>query len=459
MRARGCIAAAAIAILLGGCGGGAPAPPDTALPAPTPSPSPPPSPTPPPGGAPLSIGAQITPSEASRHCNRLPGDNAEATSLWVRWGEVPLVGGRYDWTAIDRQIDGLRACGLTVALHVQSRVEQADRTPPDLSRYIPYLEEMATRYRGRVSRYAIENEPSNETQWPGSPESYFEMLVAAYASIKRADPAAIVQDGGLSSGTVGYLQVDEIYRAGRYDEALALMDRVRAGLAGNADDPPPPATRAELDAIMAGESMARKRRWIELLRQHRDSLDAFQIHFYGDWDLLPDAMRWAARQGIDRPIEVWELSERRARGFAGDSEVADDMVKLMTIAAGEGSAYTLFYNYVDWVAPAGYFPGIIDAAGQPRPPIERAWQTLTEHITDAVRSSPVALGAGVWAYRFEVPSRGQIVYVLWSATPRNVTLPDAEQSPVRVIAMDGTETTGDARNLAIASSPTIVIAD
>lgn len=416
----------------------------------------PPSPPPPPTGPALTIGAQIGPGEAAQHCERLDGDNNEATSLWVKWGEVPQTGGRYDWTALDRQIDGFRSCGLDVALHVQSRLDSGSRQPPDLALYVPFLAEMASRYRDRVSRYSIENEAASESQWPAEPESYFALLVAAYSAIKTADPAAIVQDSGLSAGTLGFLRVDELYRAGQVDAALALLDRVRAGLAGNADDPPPPATREGLAELSVSPSMARKRRWIELLREHRGSLDALQIHFYGDWDLLPETMRWIQAQGIARPIEVWELSERRARDFVNDSEVAEDMVKLITIAAGEGSTFTLFYNYVDWFAPAGYFPGLVDGGGQSRLAIRTAFQLLTEQITDAVSAAPVDLGTGVWAYRFAIGGSGRVVHVLWSAAPRTVALPSLGDGQVRVTAIDGRESVVSARAIPVSTTPVIV---
>lgn len=450
-----------LAAMLAACGSDGsqptPSPPGAVVP-PPPAPPPPPPPPPPPAGQAVFIGAQIGPGEAARHCQGVGAVRNEATSLWVRWGEVPRVGSGYDWTRLDAEIDALRGCGLDIALHVQSRRSRGDPEPPDLSQYLPFLSALATRYRGRVSRYSIENEAVAEIQWAGTPETYFALLAAAYPVLKAADPAAIVQESGLSSATLGILRVEELYRAGRINEALALADRVRASFPDSADRPPPPTTVADLEASAASEAQARMRRWIELLRQHRASFDALQIHFYGDWDLLPDTMRWVNAQGIGRPLELWELSERRPRGFSNDAEVADDLAKLITIAVGEGSRYTLFYNHVDWEAPGGYFPGLVDGAGRSRLPIETAFRTLTQWITDAASAAPLDLGPGIWAYRFEMAGTGRLVHVLWSAAPSTVAVPGIGDGPVRLIQLNGAEATASARAVPITAAPVIVVA-
>lgn len=444
-------------LTISSCGGG-----QAASPPYEPSPpisNPPPSPQPTPANASIIIGAQVDPAEAARFCPQIRADNNEATSLWVRWGEIPRPNGRYDWTQLDEKIEAYRSCGLEVALHVQSRLGQKrDYDPSQLDEpgYLQFLDELVSRYRNRVSRYSVENEAVLKTSWDGEPDLYFALLDAAYAVIKAADPDALVLESGIPSGSLGYLMVDDLYRAGRLDEALALADRVRANIFGAVESPPEPMTQADLARMSTSPDLARKRRWIELLRQHQNSFDVLQIHFYGDWEILPGTMRWVKALGISKPIEVWELSKRRPSNHADDQRVADDLVKLIAIAAGEGSQFSLFFNYVDWQAPGGFFPGMLRNSGTPRAPIQSAFRVLTEHITDAVRATPLDLAPGVWGYTFIGARPSQTVHVLWSSQPTTVSLTTGAGAQARLMRMDGSETLVDRRSIPVSSAPIIL---
>ena len=128
---------------------------------------------------------------------------------------------RYDWTTLDRAIDLTRAAGMKVMLSVTGPGAAVDlagaaaRTTRATSRtrtlFALFAQAVATRYRDRVDRYLIWNEP-NIAGWlepqqtcvarrvcvPASPHIYRGLVRAARPAIERADPGAQVLLGELA---------------------------------------------------------------------------------------------------------------------------------------------------------------------------------------------------------------------------------------------------------------------
>jgi LysM repeat protein len=130
---------------------------------------------------------------------------------WVKqvvlWRTLEPSKGEIDFDTLDAQIDALTATGANVLLTVTSAPDWARNTttesgpPTDFNDYATFVGALAERYKGRVKAYEIWNEPNIRREWSGRPlsaASYVEMLRLAYASIKRADPDAIVVSAGLS---------------------------------------------------------------------------------------------------------------------------------------------------------------------------------------------------------------------------------------------------------------------
>src|SRR5581483_6572676 len=130
---------------------------------------------------------------------------------WVKqvvlWRTLEPSKGEIDFDTLDAQIDALTATGANELLTVTSAPDWARNTttesgpPTDFNDYATFVGALAERYKGRVKAYEIWNEPNIRREWSGRPlsaASYVEMLRLAYASIKRADPDAIVVSAGLS---------------------------------------------------------------------------------------------------------------------------------------------------------------------------------------------------------------------------------------------------------------------
>lgn len=109
----------------------------------------------------------------------------------------------YDWSKMDAVIDKLHEEGFSITASVTSNpawngIPLAGAPSP--ATYSEFVGKTAERYAGKISAYEVWNEPNGALFYtPVSPESYTELLKAAYASIKENDPDAIVVGGVLGS--------------------------------------------------------------------------------------------------------------------------------------------------------------------------------------------------------------------------------------------------------------------
>jgi hypothetical protein len=126
----------------------------------------------------------------------------------VLWKRVETAPGVYDWSLYDATVDAARTHGMGVQLTLTGPAPAwatADgRTgvdDPDPYRYGAFAGAAAAHFRGRVSRYAIWNEPN----WPSwlQPTSraaaiYRGLYQQGYRAVKQADPRAQVLFGELA---------------------------------------------------------------------------------------------------------------------------------------------------------------------------------------------------------------------------------------------------------------------
>lgn len=144
----------------------------------------------------------------------------------------------YDWSGLDRLVEEAEARGMTVRLQLSGtpdwvhpdlkntvpnhydRVMHPPRGTTELGHWSNFVDDVVSRYKGRVDHYEIWNEPNTDSFWKPSPNpaEYAALLRAGYLSAKNAYPDATVAFGGLSRNDVGYL--DAYYsEAKNYSEA------------------------------------------------------------------------------------------------------------------------------------------------------------------------------------------------------------------------------------------------
>jgi len=116
----------------------------------------------------------------------------------------------FNWSALDQEVKAIRATGMSVDLIIDGSPSWAAvpaarndmfAQPESAAQYAAWAATVASRYREMgVNYFEIWNEPNISLFWLPRPDpaAYTADLVAAYAAIKKADPAAIVISGGLA---------------------------------------------------------------------------------------------------------------------------------------------------------------------------------------------------------------------------------------------------------------------
>ena len=127
----------------------------------------------------------------------------------ISWREYESTSGNIDYPRLDTIVDALEASNLNILMTITdapnwARSSQIENGPPDnFADYDAFVSAIAAHFTGRVRAYEIWNEPNLRREWnspvhPISAQSYADLLRGAYASLKAADPDAVVVSAGLA---------------------------------------------------------------------------------------------------------------------------------------------------------------------------------------------------------------------------------------------------------------------
>lgn len=120
---------------------------------------------------------------------------------------------RSAWFKYDNIVDLAQAAGLQLAFRLDDppawaigdeEVSGSQAPPRNVQDYANFVEAVVTHFQGRVRHYQIWNEPNIFPEWgnqPVSPEAYAELLKAAAAAIRKADPEAVIVLAAMASTT------------------------------------------------------------------------------------------------------------------------------------------------------------------------------------------------------------------------------------------------------------------
>lgn len=84
--------------------------------------------------------------------------------------------------------------------------------PDDLSDIVDFATAIVNRYKDRIKHWEIWCEPNLDEYWSGTDEGFFAVYRTYYNAIKKADPNAIVMNGGISNADYEYLRL--MYESG-----------------------------------------------------------------------------------------------------------------------------------------------------------------------------------------------------------------------------------------------------
>lgn len=191
---------------------------------------------------------------------------------WIRqrlsWAQTEPAPEQLDWADWDAIVDAASSRGLGIILVLEDAPDWAKAgkdiafpgaPPHDPKTFVRFAEQVAARYRGKVTAYQVWDEPNLGAHWGSdgvNPASYAALLSAGYQGIHRGDADAVVLAAGLAPTTerspVNLNDLDFLrgmYAAGAapYFDALAYKPY---GFWSGPDAPPNPAAtnfaRAEL---------------------------------------------------------------------------------------------------------------------------------------------------------------------------------------------------------------------
>jgi hypothetical protein len=270
----------------------------------------------------------------------------------VEWREVEPAPGEYFWEYTDWLVRAAEYYGLDLVLRLDHPPEWAispdGAIPVDVSHYAAFVGRVAARYRGRVIAYTIWNEPNLAAEWAGQPPDpagYIELLCAAQAAIRTADPHALVVSAGLAptnhtdaSALDDRRYLQAMYAAG----AGACFDVLGAHPYGFAYPPDDPhgahdglnfVRLADLRAIMVEHGDGHKPVWATELGWTTEPVGAGQ-----QWlQVSEEEQSRYLVAAFERAGEEWSWLERIAVWNLSRSLPADDEKRGYSILAGDGT--------------------------------------------------------------------------------------------------------------------------
>ncbi len=210
---------------------------------PLPTRQPPPAPTPAVRTSPLGYGFQIDPTEGYERAQQLTKD---AGFNWMkyqtRWQEFEPRPGNYQWTFLDKVVNGAQASNLRLLLSVVAAPDWA-RPGQDLSQHGPpadpqtyarFAGAIAARYKGKVHAIEVWNEQNLGREWGGankqSAAAYAALLKPAYQAIKAQDPTIQVITGALTPA--GNVNIPDLGGMLARDDVEYLQEMYDAGIKG-----------------------------------------------------------------------------------------------------------------------------------------------------------------------------------------------------------------------------------
>ncbi len=357
------------------------------------------------GASAATIGAQVDPAVTQASCDAVRADTVAAA---VVSASIPRL--QNGFAGVDRDISGDLACGVEPLLRIpNSLADDPSAYPTDPAAYQAILTSFAAHEKGRVKRYAIENEVNAPGHWSDTAANYFATLRLAHGAIHAGDPDAIVLDSTYASGGITLVRANQLYQAGDLQGAFELVVETQQNeLGGGADLTDP----SQVGPYLATAKSQKVLSFYPQMLASQDTFDALQLHYYGPSQRLPEIIGMLRDDGMTKPIETWELNRRYLdnRPFAEDG-FASEVARLLATDIGESSRMAVISRYIDYAPNAAY--GLLSTSGADHAS-RFAFRTATRMLTPATAGAPLALPGGARGYSFERP-QGR-VDAFWSDT-------------------------------------------
>jgi len=381
----------------------------------------------------MALGSFVRPQDIKSYCSNLQNYDSKYSWITISWQAVEPSKGQFRLSQIDQWVNGLNSCGQELAAHVLSNARWAVKPVPEDIRknqkhepampaqnqqdYYNFMFNLVQHYKGKIARYAIENEANATQNWGATPEEYIQQLQTAYKAVHAADPNALVEDSGFASTFYGVQVAYDIYQSGQQQKAIDFLNEFLAHYGeGQAS------STQLINALQAGQTPPGLP-FFNLLMKNSQYYDRLQVHYYGPWQYMTTVTDFIHRKlAVNKTLDFLEMGYawKGAPENGYDSQVhARDLVKLITTAFGEGADRIIQFQFTDYAVSIGHL-GLFDKSGNPRP-AAISYKITSEKLTGAVSAKRLSLGANIWGYEFT--KAGKSVFVVWSLAKTKVSLP------------------------------------
>jgi polysaccharide biosynthesis protein PslG len=152
---------------------------------------------------------------AVRQLDMVTQDGLGVIRFDVSWRNSEPAKGSYQYLdKLDQIVDAANQRGLKVVITIVETPGWANGgqslwvPPDDPADYAAFAGMLAARYAGRVLAWEVWNEPDTRLFWLPNPDpvAYTKLLLAASASIRQADPGAMVIGGSITFGNTGFVK-------------------------------------------------------------------------------------------------------------------------------------------------------------------------------------------------------------------------------------------------------------
>lgn len=161
-------------------------------------------------------------------------------ALPTGWSQVEPEEGRWDWKALDAQLQYLNEHGFVVGGLLNGGVKWNTLDKPgtlpvnNLPAWSRYVAALVGHSKERVKRWEVWNEPPNGTGRDQTPADYAKLVVATYKAAKSADSESLI---GIAAKSVHVNYLDQAIQAGakdHFDYITLHPYEVLNGIADNA---------------------------------------------------------------------------------------------------------------------------------------------------------------------------------------------------------------------------------
>jgi hypothetical protein len=381
---------------------------------------------------------------------------------WIRipvdWKQVEPRRGSHNWKQVAEsvQYQARERPGLQIMVTLRARSPWAGRTtrgsvherasvpPRSLDEYYSFVHGMATRGRGVVDCWQIENEMEGDSWWAGTSEDYVSLLRTARRAVRAADPSAQIALGGFTSQT---------WTVAAFASQGASRDKIARELGYKGASVP----------AQAGSRLRRNLDFVtDVLRNGSDYFDVVDMHLYHRYETIPMRVQWLRDKmreyGYEKPIWATEVGGPDPLVVPHDeSAQAGEVIKRTVVALASGVERVFWLGLVEMPDQGDRFErmGLTTVGGKKKPAF-RAYQLVIRKLDDLQYTTDLDLASG-HGFRFEKGER--VLWVLWADGGGRVRL-QTDSAGVVITRPDGRErrrsTTSGLLDLELTDDPVFV---